>query len=749
MATDDTDSGVNALPVDPNTGVPILSIGPSTKSPVITVAANDVNDLYKQFSGKSQPATASDVDVNSLYNQFGGNQQSATEPPSTPQPTVQDLAASNRQSFVQGLRDVLNTGAHGLGYATEAVANTLLPQSISQPIQQSVENMVAADQAQDAQYSATNPNAKGTDISRTLGQVAATLPLAPIKAIQYFKSAVGALPTVASTGAEIAAPLINRLAGAIGEGAAGGGVYGGATASSNDNSTLSNIGEGVISGAVAGPVLHSVGEAASNAIPTIQSLWAKVNVNKLAQNAGVEPAVAKNVIGILGDAGFTPTEAQAKLTHLGPNATLMDLGNSIKEEGGGLAQLGGKPTAILGNRMEARAATKNNEAEQVINRTLGPKPDLEAERESIVKQAQKDTKPDYQTAYRTGNLDLSAVVKNIDNQATNAVGQKKSGLLAMKGWLYKDAKDADGNPIKVLKHTVPELHEVRQAIDDELNKRQGAEGYGANAARAINEIRSGVDEQLKTVPEMRSADEKFAERMKVAQGLQTGYDAMTKRTTKEEFARTWANASPEEKETIRKGMRSAIGDAMELAQKGEFSGASQKLGQKSVNRTNLRLAFGTNADEALNALEKEASFRATENRIEQGSRTSINRAIASKYGDKAKGNTAADLAHGAMVDVLGGHGAGTAISLIKRGGSVARQNIGANKLERLTTGTADILSQSGSKIGYTLRTLNKVNQVQSKILPRVPNKYKLPVTAAAPIGEIAYSKRKQLNYTPR
>jgi hypothetical protein len=711
------------------------------------MAEPDVNALYNEFSGKATAAPTPGVDVDALHKEFYGNSDNTPAPEPEPPGTSLNTPAANRESFVRGISDVLDTGMHGLGAVHEYIADKFLPADYAKSVRDENAELNAADLKKRQEYEQTNPNAQGMDIGRLTGQVVGSAPLAPVKAIQLWKGVVGALPTVTSAGAKVAAPLINRLAGFVGEGAAGGATYGAATASASDKSTVENIGQGLITGAIAGPVIHAAGEAALGTVPALQAMWARVSASKIAQEAGLDANVVRNVLGRLSDAGYTPQEAQAALNKLGPKATLMDLDNSLTTEGSGLASLGGKPTAILKNSMEARSLTANNDVVQAINQKLGPKPDMEAEKEAIIKQAQKETKPDYQAAHNSGAvLDISDVSKGIDDAAKNAVGQKKSALLSMKGWLYKEGpKDAEGNPTRVLKDSVPELHEIRQAIDDELNKRSGAEGYGANAARSINNIRSGIDEELKTVPEMKAADIKFATKMDIAHGLQTGYDAIAKKTSKEEFARTWNAATPEVKETIRKGMRAAIGDYVDSAQRGELTGAQQLLGNKSVNRANLRMAFGLNADQALDALQKEAAFRTTEGAIRHGSQTAERQAVQARYGERAKGNTITDIVHGAVADITTGSPAlGTGVMMARRFGSKAINVISGNRLGRLVEGTADVLSQQGGNIQRTLDTVDKVGKIQGKIIARPQNKLKLPVTAAAPIGETVYAKRKQL-----
>lgn len=704
------------------------------------MADPDINALYNEFSGKST-APKSGVDVDALYKEFSGTPITGeTSVANTPIDTsVEGMVSKNRAGLVRGLRDVLDTMSHGVGNVGSFLAEKILPTEYSLPIQQSVENMKASDLAERKAYEKKYNPQDNIDVGRTIGQVAASLPLVPVKAIQLWKGVVGALPTISATGAKIAAPFVNRAIGMVGEGALGGATYGTATAGANDKSTATNITEGALTGAIAAPVLHAVGEAGVNALPVIQSLRARININKLATASGIEPTVARNIIDSLSKAGYTPEQAQAELTKMGSKATLMDLANSLTTEGAGLARMGDTPTAILRNRMEARSLIANNDITKILDTKLGPKPDIEVEKQNVIRQVQKDTSPDYKKAYASGQqLDISGVIKEIDDSLKTAVGGKKAGLEKIRGYLINE----NGN----LKNDIPSLHEVRQAIDDVIEGKQPETSYGKNALNAIKDVRAGVDKVLKTNPEMQTADIKFANKMKVVEGFQTGYDAIAKKTSKESFARDWQAATPETKEAIKKGMRSAIGDHAENASKGELSGAQQLFGSKSVNRANLKLAYGHAADEALDALAKEAAFRNTERMIQHGSVTAEAQAIQAKYGAKAAGNTATDLLHGMMADSIGAHGAGTALALIKRGGAKALQYIGGNRLERLTTGSADILSQEGSAIQKTLNSVGKINQIQNKVSLKGENKFKLPITASAPIGEITYSKRKQINY---
>lgn len=754
MAIDDNtdDNSFANLPRSAE-GIPILTIPSSkTETNVPTgpkLAQNDVTSLYNFAKGNNpKTETETETDVTNLYNHFSGNADTSATPPVTPTapPTVQDVAASNRESFVRGISDVLDTAAHGLGNVADVVTKPF--PSVNAKVQAENDEMQAADAAKRQQYETTNPNAvSGSDPSRTLGQIVSTLPLAPAKAVQLWKGAVGAMPSVVA-GVKTAAPIINRAVGAVGEGAIGGATYGAATAGSNDQSTLANVGQGLITGAIAGPIIHGAGELGANAVPGIKALWANVNANKVAQNSGLDVNVIKNVFDRLSDAGYSPTEAQAELTRLGPKATLMDLDTSLTSEGSALAAHGGSATSILKNRMETRAAGANNEIVNIMNTKLGPKPDIESVGDAIHDLAQKETKSDYKAAHTSGaTLDISDLDDKLKNQIDKAVGPKQQAAKIMRSYLYKTELDNKGNEISVLRHTVPELHEVRQAIDDVIEKRGTVEtSAGKNAMRVLNDTRAAVDSELKSVDAMKAADQKFAYFMKAKEGLKNGYEAISKPTTREDFNRMWNNAEPETKRTIRIGMRAAISDYMDKAARGELEGAKQLIGKKSLNRANLRTAFGVRADEALDALEKEAAFKNTENKVTQGSQTAERQAILNRYGGKtSEGNNLADILRAVGIDATAGlPGLTTATVVAKKTGNRVIQNVAGNKLENLISGTADVLSQSGIGIQKTLDTVAKLGKVQKSIAPRAKSPYKLPITSVAPIGQFAYGQRKRL-----
>ena len=554
----------------------------------------------------------------------------------------------------------------------------------------------------------------------------------------------GALPTVLPSGVKIAAPMVNRVGATIGQGALAGGIFGAATSSTNEEGMGQNALEGAVAGGIAGPVVAGARIAGGAAIKGLKNVWSNSIINDLTQNTGINPKAAKNIIQRLDDAGYTPETAQQEVTRLGPKATLADLDVSLQDEVRGVAQLGGTPTSVLKNTYQSRAAEANNEAVQIMNRRLGPTPDIEVERAKILEDAQNAVSSDYATAHKSPQkLDVSGVVADIDSKLENAVDEKASLLQRLKGFLYKN--DAQGNP--VLKTDVASLHEVRQGIDHVLSKlKQEGTSQTSSVYRAANDIRSQVDAQLKTNPEMAAADAKFAERMNVREGLDIGYEALKAGSgPSREFAKEWSAALPETQEKIARGMRAYIGDLMNQAQRGELAGVQQLLGKKSANREKVQLALGNQGTLVLDDLEKEAAFRSTEKAALTGSHTAANLAIANRYKGMETSGFLKEAIKGATLDLVTGSPAVAtsmnALRSVGTGGFNRLLNIGT---ERMSESSADLLSRQGALRDNALDVLNAVQKVygrnvstRSGMFPSVTSR--LPVIGA-PVAKGAYEK---------
>lgn len=531
------------------------------------------------------------------------------------------------------------------------------------------------------------------EIGRTGAQILATAPMVPSAAVNAaFKSA----PVAATLGTG----AVNRLGGLMATGATAGATYGAATGQ--------GIGENTAAGAIGSPVIAGAGKLGRMVIPVSRKLWANYEVIKAAQDAGVPTSAIRNTLARLEDAGYTTDTAVSELNKIGSKGTLADLDPALTAEVGGLSRLGGKPTSILNNRFGERNDNAASAANDLVNKHLGPKPDIEAEKLAIRNMARKLTAPDYNAAKTTGKtLDITSVVGEIDKELVNAVGSKRKILEEARSYLF----DNSGK----LKKDVGALHDVRQGIDDMLDRLASpTTSQGRNTLNAANDVRGLIDAKLKSIPEMAAADAVFAKHMDTAKGLQVGYDALTKRITKEEFDKVFDAASPELKNTIRRGLRSAIGDVMERSEQGEGAAARRLFNKKAVNQHILKKAFGGIGSDVIDEIHNEVAQRATENTVLRGSETARNLAIGKRY-EKSAGLNLEDLPTALGLDALGAGGSAVAATIAKRGVMNRVINYSTGKIEELAEGTADLLSRQGADRDIGMHVLKTVETINNRL----------------------------------
>jgi hypothetical protein len=163
----------------------------------------------------------------------------------------------------------------------------------------------------------------------------------------------------AAFGAGGAGLVANTLTGA----ATGAGI-GAADSVARNGLTLPNAITGATLGGIGGAAGPLVGAGVGKAISGISNLFNRTTPG------------AANVANMLRDAGTAPMQAEAELAR-NPNLTLADLSPSFTTDAGALASQGGTPTEILKSAMKARAAGADDRMSQIVNESLGPKPDAE------------------------------------------------------------------------------------------------------------------------------------------------------------------------------------------------------------------------------------------------------------------------------------------------------------------------------------------------------------------------------------
>ena len=663
----------------------------------------DFGDLDAAF-GVTPAATKGRIDNGRIYVSPAGTE--------TPKPTrnadapgpvgqgIRDFASG----VWQGVKDVPTTVAHGIGYVDEAVGN--LADTSSNPTVRTLFGGGAARNERFKQVDASEKAALPVDNSafdwgRMGGQIVATAPLAAATP-EY--AAVKALPYVGKLGASVL------------RGATGGAVFGAATNSANDQGLISNVGENAAYGAIGGPLAEGALKYGKKALGAVAE---KIAVNNIVRGTGIDPGAARNVLARLTEVdGLTPAEAANRLKQLGPNATLADIDPTLTTEASGLAAMGGKPTSILKNRFGERAEGANSAAHDIMETKLGVKPDYEAEKAAAKLERQQKTSADYEVAKTSKMaLDVSPIAKHISGELENAVGSEASRLREIGSYLFNSKGDIKTDTAPLLK--------VRQALDHDL-KKMVKEGTTQESStyRAVEEVRNKLDKVLKTNPDLAAADVKYAKLKQDFEGVEIGREAITTKGSLGKFRQEFDNASPEKQEYMRKGLRIQIGDLMEKASRGELSEAQKLFGKSTKNREIIKHAFGQDGEEVLNALEKEAKFRGTEQAVRANSLTAERRAVQERpeYGGVTKPGWFDHATQAGIADLTtGSFGVGTAVNLGKNTLSKLTSGFGDAKIKRTIEGTADLLSRKQSDGGSN--ALDVLNRIHGKNSSR----FRLPV----------------------
>lgn len=428
--------------------------------------------------------------------------------------------------------------------------------------------------------------------------------------------------------------------------------------------------------------------------------------NALANTVARTTPEARYVAAALAKEGLTPAQAQAKLATMGPNATIADLGPSLSDFAGSLANKGGEPTAILKNAYAARGAGTDNRISDAVTQYLGPRPDLTGTEDAIKAQASKDASPFYKAAEATaGPMDVTPILTDIESKLPNAVGGVKKILQTAGEYLTDDATGAaKSDPQAILS--------VRQALDDIIEKAPqsgDATTAGKNAINAAKNIRGQVDALLKTDPNIEAGDLAYSTQMKNLDALNEGTDLFKKSTRIEDVNRSIAAKTPEQVSAMQQGALSSIHDSLDNALRGDFSAAKSLFAKSTANRAKLDALF-PNSGKVFDRLDNEISMRQTESNVTSGSQTASRNAIAKDF-NLPTNTSQASIPATVIGGLVGGAPGAAAADIGSHVLNATRNALAEARLGRLSSGVAKRLSAVGQVQDQFMREINRAASI--------------------------------------
>lgn len=392
------------------------------------------------------------------------------------------------------------------------------------------------------------------------------------------------------------------------EGGAYGAIYGAGGAEGGDRLAQGAIGGGT--GALAG---GAIGGVASALLP------------KASQEARL---LAKG----MGRDNITPASIPSRMSALGPDGVLADLGPNMQGQAAAIATIPGRGADTITTALRARQAGANDRIRSQVNDTLGLSPrvsavldDLDLERQAV------NTK--YEPAFAAKALsndpfmDAKPIVDAIDNMIPNVVGKTRTNVERVRNMLI--------NPTTGRPTMDPQ---VVMAVRQELDGMIGAE-TNTRTAGVLSDLRKAIDADLGvSVPGLKDIDAQFAEVARQKDALERGSALLNDGKTAQnpaDLIEDMLNATPGQNLRLSQGARADIERIIGTKANDRVALRGIVRGDGSWNYEKLGAVFGKDkADELMAIVDREAKFAELENLATSGSRTQVLNAAQSEI----KGN---------------------------------------------------------------------------------------------------------------
>lgn len=419
-------------------------------------------------------------------------------------------------------------------------------------------------------------------ISRTVGAVTGTV--APFMA-------GGAIPGVARV-----LGMAGGLPSRVGFGLLSGGGIGAldAAARGGDPTDMVNAG--------------GIGAALGGAIP-VGGRLAKMGLDRMLGKS--LPKSAANLGRALRDDKIPAREINQRLSALGPDAMVMDLGPNLQRQAGAVASVPGKGQTAIREAVAARAGGASNRVAADVAATLGSGPELSAMREQIISAQSAAAKPLY---------DAIRDVKLPVQQGNFAfVFQTPLGKQALARARQMAANDGYRGT-----DTLGIIDYAKRALDDIAG--EAIRKNSRNAARQASQLAKILTTEAdKMVPGYKAARDAFAGPAQIIDAMDAGAAVFSKDMSPGQLQSALSGMTASEKDAFIQAARSAVEAQMGNAV--NDAAALRNLFKKGYNEQKLRTLLGDDvADDLMRRINREAVFGQTSNVVTGNSETAARQA---------------------------------------------------------------------------------------------------------------------------
>lgn len=467
-----------------------------------------------------------------------------------------------------------------------------------------------------------------------------------------------------------------------------GGALGGTDAAVRSGGDRDAVTSGIkwgMGGGLVGPVAGQlVGKGVKSLI--------EVGKNRLAARAaGIDPEALKFVRRAVTDDALDSAMVQQKLSDMGPEAMLADLGPNLRTQAGALAATPGRGQEIVRKALLDRSAGANARIGSAVDENFGPAP-LVSALDAEASSNQQSLSPLYRQAFENAApYDVTPIAGDLDRQIRVLRGDPQRALQRVRTMLNRyGTEELDTNPRT--------MFNTRQAIDGLLSTEADPK-----VISALSDARQMIDDGLtRAVPNIKEADASFAELARQREALGRGQQVLDSGRTAprpaELDAEITQGAQPQGMQVgpsavplrMTQGARAEI-DRIVGTNANDIVALNRLIkGEGDWNRARLASLFGQDkADQVIKVLENERAFADTANTVTRNSETAARQAAQAE---------------------LGGGGVGFGVEESFKAGGVS----GAARAAALDKGkkiAAALLPQSGERARESLaRTLVQQNR---------------------------------------
>lgn len=389
----------------------------------------------------------------------------------------------------------------------------------------------------------------------------------------------------------------------------------------------------------------------------------------------------------------------ARAPRLGDEGMLLDMGPNLTQEAGAIAALPGEGQRIIRNAMEQRQAGAGGRVRTMMDRALGPEPNVPQTIDDMASRRRAQAGPLYDEAWKTPTPISPKLQIDLRERLP-----RRALLEAQK------LARAEGVPFSPETMDTRSLDYIVRGLDQVIS----GTAPRSQLWGAYTSLRKEITDELTAANlPLKGARDVWSSSLGAEEALTAGQEVFRRTMSPNELMSAMARMTPAEREAFRKGARDAISEIMGTA-RNDAGAAFRELGEKGWNKEKLAILVGQDeADRLLQGLGAERTFANSAQTITRNSETARRQAGIERL---AQGGRAGQTATGAIAGATAtgtvtGAGIGAAVgfmrSIMTRGlqGALA---VPPAELDRIGAEMARMLTATGRERDRAIQLLTQL-----------------------------------------